>query len=48
MSIAAAKQHAQRALQETTATEKLDEIARAIYEIARKLDDLESDIRKLK
>ena len=48
MSISNAKRHAQRAKTRIDPSEKLDEIVKALLEIVKALDDMDTDISRLK
>jgi hypothetical protein len=47
MSTSSARSHATRAQQTSDTTEKLDEIAKAIYELARAIDDVEKRVKRI-
>jgi hypothetical protein len=47
MSTSSAKSHARRAQETKDTNEKLDEIAKAIYELARALDDVDSRVKRI-
>jgi hypothetical protein len=48
MSTSSAKTNAKRAQAAATAEQKLDYIARAIYELARSISDIEDQVRRLR
>ncbi|MEI5680490.1 MULTISPECIES: hypothetical protein [unclassified Mesorhizobium] len=48
MSASAAKTHAMKAQRASDTNEKLDEIAKAIYELARTLSDIEGNTNRIR